>query len=66
MTWSVSYPSLQAKLSEHPSSFVLALSKELDDDEALAKELRGVTYLKPVRARHLLLCDNCLRHHTDR
>jgi hypothetical protein len=54
-----------------PSSFVLVLSKDRDDDdddtvEALAKELQGVTYLKPVRASHLLLRDNCLRHHTDR
>jgi hypothetical protein len=64
-TLSVSYPSLLAMLSEHRSSSVLVLSQELEDD-ALAEETENVTYLKPVRASHLLLCDNCLRHHTER
>lgn len=64
-TLPVSYPSLVAMLSEHRPSSVLALSQELEDD-ALAEKTENVTYLKPVRASHLLLCDDCLRHHTER
>ena len=47
-----------------PSYFVLALLQDLDDGGPCSDNCKDVTYLKSVGASHLLLRDNCLRHHT--